>query len=249
MFLADDSIFLIFLYRSSLSLCCLACIACVVFELFLCWGIIFCLLPWTVSGLLTHWGVHRWLFLLWIFLILKTFQGFLNCVIQYLLDLISTAIKELVNPQACYGSSICPPQNTVDLSSLLGYNFEIGLYIEISRLKYFVPSFELKPDQTHWLWQQLAITICWPHETLGFRSVGAIRRITTDRYGRTVGELFTETRNVGQYQVMSGPAVISHRHVSGIQLDLSIDVAFAEGRASLLDLGFTPSGINSVTVG
>jgi len=48
---------------------------------------------------------------------------------------------------------------------------------------------------------------------------------------------------------MSGPVLISHRHVSGIQLDLSIDAAFAEGRASLLDLGFTPSGINSVTVG
>ena len=64
-----------------------------------------------------------------------------------------------------------------------------------------------------------------------------------------MGELFTETSNVGQYQVMSGPVVISHRHVSGIQLDLSIDAAFAEGRASSLDLGFTPSGINSVTVG
>ena len=164
MFVAGDSIFLIFLYRSSLSLCCLACIASVVFELFLCWRTIFCLLLWTVSGLLIPWGVHRWLFLLWLFLILKTFQGLLNCVFQYLLDSISTAIRELVNPQACYGSSICPPQNTVDLSSLLGYDFEIGLYIEISRLKYFVPSFELKQDQTHCLWPNCGRAFHWNQE-------------------------------------------------------------------------------------
>ena len=49
----------------------------------------------------------------------------MNCVIQYLLDLIPTAINELVNPQACYGSSIFPPQNTVDLSSVLGDDFEL----------------------------------------------------------------------------------------------------------------------------
>ena len=88
-----------------------------------------------------HWGFHRWLFLFWLFLILKTSQCLLICVIQYLCALISTAIRDLVNTQTCYGSSFCPPQITVDLSSLLGYDFEIGHEIEISRLKYFVPSF------------------------------------------------------------------------------------------------------------
>ena len=115
------------LYWSSLSWCSIACIACAVFELFLCWKTIVSLLPWTVSGLLIHWGVHRWFFLLRLFPILKTFQGCLNCVIQYLRPLISTAIRDLVNPQACYGSTFCPPQNTVDLSSLLGDDFEIGV--------------------------------------------------------------------------------------------------------------------------
>ena len=41
------------------------------------------------------------------------------------------------------------------------------------------------------------------------RMVG-IRRITTDRYGRTVAELFIDNKNVGQQQVMNGHAVISH---------------------------------------
>ena len=40
------------------------------------------------------------------------------------------------------------------------------------------------------------------------RLVG-IRRITTDRYGRTVAELFIDDKNVGQQQVMNGYAVIS----------------------------------------
>jgi hypothetical protein len=43
------------------------------------------------------------------------------------------------------------------------------------------------------------------------RMVG-IRRITRDRYGRTVAELFINNKNVGQQQVMSGHAVISQEH-------------------------------------
>jgi endonuclease YncB( thermonuclease family) len=43
------------------------------------------------------------------------------------------------------------------------------------------------------------------------RMVG-IRRITTDRYGRTVAELFIDNKNVGQLQVMSGHAVISRKY-------------------------------------
>ena len=39
------------------------------------------------------------------------------------------------------------------------------------------------------------------------RLVG-IRRITTDRYGRTVAELFIDDKNVGQQQVLNGFAVI-----------------------------------------
>lgn len=39
------------------------------------------------------------------------------------------------------------------------------------------------------------------------RLVG-IRRITTDRYGRTVAELFIDDKNVGQKQVLNGFAVI-----------------------------------------
>ena len=42
------------------------------------------------------------------------------------------------------------------------------------------------------------------------RLVG-IRRITTDRYGRTVAELFIDNKNVGQEQVMNGHAVISKK--------------------------------------
>ena len=42
------------------------------------------------------------------------------------------------------------------------------------------------------------------------RMVG-IRRITTDRYGRTVAELFINNKNVGQEQVMNGHAVISKK--------------------------------------
>ena len=42
------------------------------------------------------------------------------------------------------------------------------------------------------------------------RMVG-IRRITTDRYGRTVAELFIDNKNVGQEQVMNGHAVISKK--------------------------------------
>ena len=45
------------------------------------------------------------------------------------------------------------------------------------------------------------------------RSVG-IRRITTDRYGLTIAELFIDNRNVGQQQVRNGHAVISHRFAS-----------------------------------
>ena len=40
----------------------------------------------------------------------------------------------------------------------------------------------------------------------------AIRRITTDRYGRTVAELFINDMNVGHQQVMNGHAVISQEH-------------------------------------
>ena len=43
------------------------------------------------------------------------------------------------------------------------------------------------------------------------RMVG-IRRITTDRYGRTVAELFIDNQNVGQLQVLSGHAVISRKY-------------------------------------
>ena len=43
------------------------------------------------------------------------------------------------------------------------------------------------------------------------RLVG-IRRITTDRYGRTVAELFIDDKNVGQQQVLNGYAVISREH-------------------------------------
>ena len=43
------------------------------------------------------------------------------------------------------------------------------------------------------------------------RMVG-IRRITTDRYGRSVAELFINNKNVGQLQVMSGHAVISQEY-------------------------------------
>ena len=43
------------------------------------------------------------------------------------------------------------------------------------------------------------------------RMVG-IRRITTDRHGRTVAELFIDNKNVGQQQVMSGHAVISRKY-------------------------------------
>ena len=43
------------------------------------------------------------------------------------------------------------------------------------------------------------------------RLVG-IRRITTDRYGRTVAELFIDNQNVGQLQVLSGHAVISRKY-------------------------------------
>ena len=43
------------------------------------------------------------------------------------------------------------------------------------------------------------------------RLVG-IRRITTDRYGRTVAELFIDDKNVGQQQVINGHAVISQDH-------------------------------------
>ena len=39
------------------------------------------------------------------------------------------------------------------------------------------------------------------------RLVG-IRRITTDRYGRTVAELFIDDKNVGQQQVLNGFVVI-----------------------------------------
>ena len=41
-----------------------------------------------------------------------------------------------------------------------------------------------------------------------------IRRITTDRYGRTIAELFVDNRNVGQQQVINGHAVISQRYAS-----------------------------------
>ena len=40
----------------------------------------------------------------------------------------------------------------------------------------------------------------------------SIRRITTDRYGRTVAELFIDNTSVGQQQVENGHAVISQRH-------------------------------------
>ena len=43
------------------------------------------------------------------------------------------------------------------------------------------------------------------------RLVG-IRRITTDRYGRTVAELFIDIKNVGRLQVMSGHTVISRKY-------------------------------------
>ena len=43
------------------------------------------------------------------------------------------------------------------------------------------------------------------------RLVG-IRRITTDRYGCTVTELFIDDKNVGQQQVLNGYAVISREH-------------------------------------
>jgi endonuclease YncB( thermonuclease family) len=43
------------------------------------------------------------------------------------------------------------------------------------------------------------------------RMVG-IRRIKTDRYGRTVAELFIDNQNVGQLQVLSGHAVISRKY-------------------------------------
>lgn len=43
------------------------------------------------------------------------------------------------------------------------------------------------------------------------RLVG-IRRISTDRYGRTVAELFIDDKNVGQQQVLNGYAVISREH-------------------------------------
>ncbi len=45
------------------------------------------------------------------------------------------------------------------------------------------------------------------------RFVG-IRRISTDRYGRTIAELFVDNRNVGQHQVTRGHAVISQRYAS-----------------------------------
>ena len=45
------------------------------------------------------------------------------------------------------------------------------------------------------------------------RLVG-IRRITTDRYGRTIAELFVDNRNVGQQQVANGHALISQRYSS-----------------------------------
>ena len=45
------------------------------------------------------------------------------------------------------------------------------------------------------------------------RLVG-IRRITTDRYGRTIAELFVDSRNVGQQQVANGHALISQRYSS-----------------------------------
>ena len=43
------------------------------------------------------------------------------------------------------------------------------------------------------------------------RLVG-IRRIATDRYGRTVAELFIDNTSVGQQQVENGHAVISQQH-------------------------------------
>ena len=43
------------------------------------------------------------------------------------------------------------------------------------------------------------------------RMVG-IRRITIDRYGSTVAELFIDSKNVGQQQVINGHAVISQDH-------------------------------------
>ena len=296
-----------------------------------------------------HWGFHRWLFLFWLFLILKTSQCLLICVIQYLCALISTAIRDLVNTQTCYGSSFCPPQITVDLSSLLGYDFEIGHEIEISRLKYFCPHFVMgvwslsqhcawclmssfeklstwrifsvwtlswlnihswkspmvkmiafvwtvlsafsiatradcpilplvrfqkcyegdtctktagekvrfasvsmlltsrnpivwgQPRRAHCLWQHLVRMICWPLENLGFSLLGGLRRITTDRYGRTVAELFTETRNVAEQQVMNGHAVISYRHVLASNW-------ISAWCASSLDQGCKRYGINFVTV-
>ncbi len=45
------------------------------------------------------------------------------------------------------------------------------------------------------------------------RFVG-IRRISKDRYGRTIAELFVDNRNVGQQQVTNGHAVISQRYSS-----------------------------------
>lgn len=42
----------------------------------------------------------------------------------------------------------------------------------------------------------------------------AIRRLSVDRYGRTVAELFSEDKNVGQQQVIDGHAVLSPQHAS-----------------------------------
>ncbi|MDP7994343.1 MAG: thermonuclease family protein [Synechococcus sp. SP2 MAG] len=53
------------------------------------------------------------------------------------------------------------------------------------------------------------------------RMVG-IRRISTDRYGRTVAELFVDNKNVGQLQVMSGHAVISRKYAWQCAWSLSL---------------------------